>query len=155
TLQVNLSSQEAVAYNELYASFGTMPSRSQYDYRFKQPFAANQQITVPTTQAGVYYILLYGDQVLSAPESYTVEAALVPFSIQSVSPGQVGAGPVTLTISGAQFNFGTTFQLRNAGGAVIDASRTLLGDSATAYATFDLTGQALGSYDAWAMQSDG
>ncbi len=155
TLQVNLTGQEAAAHNELYASFGTMPSRSQYDFRYGQPFAANQQITVPTTQAGAYYILVYGDQVPTPPENYSIEAALVPFSIQTVAPVQIGTGPATLTISGAQYNFGTTFQLRNSSGAVINATRTLLGDAATAYATFDLTGQALGSYDAWAIQSDG
>ena len=155
TLQVGFTSQETTAYNELYVSFGTMPTRSQYDYRYTQPFTANQQITIPTTQAGAYYILAYGDTVPTAPENYTIEAAIVPFSVQAVTPGQVGTGPVTLQISGVQFNFGTTFQLRNAGGAVLNATRTLLQDSATAFATFDLTGHTLGSYDVWAIQSDG
>ncbi len=155
TLQVSINGQEAAAYNELYASFGTMPTRSQYDYRYSQAFAPNQQITIPTTQAGAYYILVYGDLVPSAPENYAALAALVPFSIQTVSPAQAGTGPATLTIKGAQFNFGTTFQLRNASGTVIDATRTLLGDSVTAYATFDLAGQALGSYDVYAIASDG
>ena len=73
-----------------------MPTRSQYDFRYGKPFEANQQVTIPTTQAGAYYVLLYGDKVPSAPESYSVEAAIVPFSVQAVTPGQAGAGPVTL-----------------------------------------------------------
>jgi hypothetical protein len=154
TLQLALTGKNAAAYNELYASFGTMPTRSQYDFRYGQPFLANQQITIPTTQAGAYYILVYGDDVPSAPENYSIQAAIVPFSIRAVTPGQAGAGPVTLQISGAQFDFGTTFQLR-AGGAVINATRILRQDSATAFATFDLTGRPLGSYDVWAVQSDG
>jgi hypothetical protein len=154
TLQVSFASQNPASYNELYVSFGTMPTRSQYDYRYTLPFTANQSITIPTTQAGAYYILAYGDNVPSPPESYTIEAAIVPFSIQSVAPTQAGTGPVTLTINGAQFKFDTTFQLRNAGGTTLNATRTLLQDSATAYATFDLTGQAQGSYDVWAIQHD-
>ncbi len=155
TLQVGLTSQTAAAYNELYVSFGTMPTRSQYDYRYNQPFQANQQITIPTTQAGAYYILAYGDDVPNAPESVSIAASIVPFSIQTVTPSQVGNGPVTLQISGAQFDFATTFQLRQGTGTVINATRTLVQDSATAFATFDLTGQPLGTYDVWASQSAG
>ncbi len=154
TLQIAFNAQSAAAYNELYVSFGTMPTRSEYDFRYSQPFTADQEITVPTTQAGAYYILAYGDDVPSAPENYSIEASLIPFSIQTVSPGQVGTGPVTLQINGAQFNFGTTFQLQDPSGKTIDATRVLLQNSATAYVTFDLTGQSLGSYSAIAIQSD-
>ena len=153
TLQVAFTSQESTAYNELYVSFGTMPTRTQYDYRYTDSFAANQSITIPTTQAGTYYILAYGDTVPSSPESDSVTASIIPFSIQSVAPSQVGDGPVTVQIDGAQFNFGTTFELKNAAGTVIDASRVLVQNSATAFATFDLTGQALGSYTIVAMES--
>ena len=79
----------------------------------------------------------------------------MPFSLQSVSPSSVGAGQATLTLHGAQFQFGTTFELRDAIGTVLDATRTLLQDSATAYATFDLTGKTLETYDLWAIQPDG
>jgi hypothetical protein len=154
TLQVTLTGQNAAASNELYVSYGTMPTRSQYGFRYHDPFDANQQITVPSTQAGAYYILVYGSHVPSPPETYTIEASLIPFSIQTVAPSTAGTGPVTLTISGAQFNFGTTFELKNSAGAVIDASRTLWQDSATAYATFDLTTAATRSYDVWAIQPD-
>src|SRR5262249_5191822 len=146
TLQISLSSHTATAFNELYASFGTMPTRSRYDFRFAQPFQANQQFTIPTTQSGAYYVLAYADTAPGAPEDYTIKAAIVPFSVQAVTPGRAGTGPVTLQISGAQFGFGTTFQLRDAGGIVIDASRTLVQDSATAYVTFNLTDRAPGSY---------
>ncbi len=153
TLQISLSTLSA-SFNELYVSFGTMPTRSKYDFRYRRPFEANQQVTVPTTRAGAYYILAYGDKVPGTSESYTIQANLIPFSIQSVSPGQAGTGPVTLQISGAQFNFGTTFQLRNSGGTVVNATRTLLQDSATAFATFDLSGKELSTYDVWAVQPD-
>jgi hypothetical protein len=154
TLQFAFTSQDSSADNEVYVSYGTMPTRSQYDFRYSQPFAANQEITVPTTQVGAYYILVYGNVVSGAPENYSLEASIVPFAVQAVSPGQVGSGPATLQISGSQFNSGTTFQLRNAAGTVIDASNVLVKNSTTASATFNFTGQALGSYNVWAIQSD-
>jgi hypothetical protein len=154
TLQLQLTGQDSSAYNELYASFGRMPSRSKYDFRYGQPFARSQEITIPTTRAGTYYLLVYGDTVPTAPESYTIEASLVPFSIKSVLPGQAGTGPVTLQISGAHYNFGTSFQLRQ-GSVTINATRTLLNDAATAFATFDLSGKAQGAYDVWGAQADG
>jgi hypothetical protein len=152
TLQFVLSGQSG-AFNELYVSYGTMPTRAQYDFRFSQTFAANQQITVPDTQAGTYYVLVYGANVPAGPENYTITASLVPFSVQAVTPGQAGTGPVTLQISGAQFGFGTVFQLRK-GSVVLNATRILLGNAASAFATFDLTGQAQRSYDVWAIQPD-
>ena len=116
---------------------GTMPTRSQYDFSYAHPYTANQQITIPTTRAGAYYILIYGDKVPAPPGNYSIEAVIIPFSVQTVTLGQAGTGPATLQISGAQFNFGTTFQLRTAGGTVLKATRTLVRDSATAIVADD------------------
>ncbi len=155
TLRVTLTSNTPSADNELYVSFGTMPTRGDYEYRYSAPFQANQEIVVPTTREGYYYIQIYADQVAIAGQQVTIEANLVPFSIRSVSPGQAGAGPVTIQFNGARFDNGTVFHLRRPDGTVLDATRILLRDSATAFATFDLTGQPLMSYDAWAIRSNG
>jgi hypothetical protein len=155
TLQFTLTGQNASAFNEMYVSSGTMPTRSKADFTFKQTFAPNQLITVPATRSGSYYVLIYGEKVPSPPESYTILAALVPFSIQAVSPGQVGTGLATLRVSGAQFNSTTKFELHDSNGNVLSATRTLLQDSSTAFATFDLAGRPLGTYDVWAVQTDG
>ena len=88
------------------------------------------------------------------PENYSITAARHSVLDPGGSTGQAGTGPVTLQISGAQFASATTFQLRNAQGTVINATRTLLQDSATAFATFDLTGQALGPTTSGRVQSD-
>ncbi len=98
TLQINFASQEADTLNDLYVSFGSMPTRGQADYRFQQ-FAANQQITVPATEAGTYYILAYGDDVPESLENYSLTATVIPFSVTAVSPASVGnAGPSTIEI---------------------------------------------------------
>lgn len=87
-----------------------MPTRGQFDFRFPSP-GSNQQIKVPTTQAGAYYILAYGSSVPAPGENYTITATLVPFAVQAVVPAQVGTGPVTVEIDGSKFDTGTTFQL--------------------------------------------
>ena len=156
TLQISFNSQMAAASNELYVSFGTMPSRSQFDFRYSQPFTANQQITIATTQAGTYYILAYGQSVPTPPENYTITAALIPFSITAVNPGTVGnAGLSTIEILGAQFDRQTTFELHGPGGAVIPTAATRVQDSATAFVTFDLSGAAVGAYDVVATPGSG
>src|SRR5207248_1626904 len=103
TLRVVLAGQNPTASNELYLSYQTMPTRSQYDARYSQAASASQQITIPNTQAGAYYILAAGGGVAGGSDDYALTASLIPFSVQAVSPAQVGAGPVTLQIIGADF----------------------------------------------------
>lgn len=147
TLDVALTSQSATALNELYVSYGTVPTRAQYDFRYGDPFQPDQQITIPTTQAGTYYILAYGAGVPSGTEIETLTATAVPFSITTVGPGQVdNGGPSTLEIQGAQFDRSTTFELIDPANDVITAQAVYFQDAGTVYATFDLTKQRLGSY---------
>ncbi len=153
TLQVSFDSQESASLNELFVSFGTRPSQSQYDYRYNS-LAANQQITVPVTQAGTYYILAYGSAVPTTPESYAITAALVPFAIQSVEPGQVGAGPATIEIDGSKFDNNTTFELLGPNNTVVKEGQVQLQSSTTAFVQFDLTGMPTGSYTVEAIASD-
>ncbi len=155
TLKVNLTSQAATSSNELYVSFGSIPTRGHYDLRFSSP-AANQQIAIPSTQAGTYYVFVYGAAVPSGPEQFALTAAIVPFSITGVNPATVGnAGKATIEIDGARFDRATTFQLVGPGGVVVPASASYTQDSATAFITFDLTGKPLGSYQAVAITSTG
>jgi subtilase family serine protease len=63
TLQLSLDSQSTLAANELYIRYGDIPSRSQFDFGFTEAFSADQEIVVPTTQAGTYYVLAYGQTV--------------------------------------------------------------------------------------------
>ena len=157
TLQFALTGL-AGASNELYISYGTMPTRTQYDYRFKQPLTSDQTVIVPNAKSGSYYVLVYGDSLpgVTTSESYTLLATAKTFSIASISPSAVdNGGPSTFEIDGARFDRGVTFTLTDGSGRAIDASSVLLTDSSTAYATFDLTGKALGSYTLSARLSDG
>ncbi len=88
-----------------------MPSPSQADFHGDQALGASQSITIPSTQAGTYYIqvisrTVYGYNPQANPTAvadYSLTASIIPFSVTAVSPGQVGnAGSSTLKISGSE-----------------------------------------------------
>jgi YD repeat-containing protein len=169
TLQISLDCLETfgagppvpdpLGSNRLYASFGVMPTLGHYEYSGTGELGANPRVTIPTTQAGTYYILVYCDSV-QPPEtlvsfSYTLTASLVPFSITAVAPAQVGTGEDTIEIDGSKFAANTTFQLLGPSNAVVYDQKVFLQDSSTAFATFNLSSMPTGTYTAQAMQADG
>ena len=90
TLQVTFTSQSADSENQMYMSFGAMPTLAQYQFSASQELLSKEQITIPATQSGTYYLFDYGAAVGTSPENYTITAAVIPFAIQAVSPSQVG-----------------------------------------------------------------
>jgi len=146
TLVIDLSAQGAAASTELYASFGTMPSRGEADFSAIAPYKQNQRIVVPVARGGTYYILAYGAN-LPANSPITITARTVGFGVLDTDFGQVGnAGSATLQITGAKFTGLTSAQLI-LGGTTISATNYWTTDSSTLYATFDLHGATLGKYD--------
>lgn len=149
TLLVTFNSNLTFGFNELYVSFGNMPSRGQFDFASIEPFSPSQQVAVPTTQAGTYYILAHGTSVPNGSDvdtGFQITARIPAFEILDVQPSPVSnAGPVTLTVHGSHFQQDTVFNLLTPAGA-IPASRVFFQDSTLAYVTFDLTGAAPGTY---------
>lgn len=138
--------------NELYVRRGSMPSRGQFDLASHDGFETDPSLTIPTTEAGTYYVLAYGQSVGGSP-AYTIKAEIIPFSITAVSANEVGnSGNVTLRIEGAKFGDNTEFSLVAPDGTVITAHAVYLDNSSEAYATFSLLGAAIGSYDVRAEQ---
>ncbi len=147
TLRIALNSSSNTAVNELLVSFGHIPDRSNFDFAFRTPYSPDQEIVIPRTQAGTYYILAQCTSDPSGASPFSLLAEILPFSIRSVAPASVGnSGPVTLQITGAKFDHSSAFQLVDANGGLYLPTRLFVADAATAYATFDLTGAAPGSY---------
>lgn len=141
--------------NELYARFGSLPNRTHSDFRSIEAFSADQEVLVPLTEAGTYYILAYGADV-GGVTSYSITAKVIPFSVLGATPGQVGnTGNATLEIRGARFDRDTTFQLIGPGNVMVDAVAVHVTDSSTAFATFALEGRSAGSYGLQAKQANG
>jgi RHS repeat-associated protein len=147
TLRLQLDGAAESANNELYVRYGDMPSRSEFDYSFPNAFAPDQEILIPNTQGGTYYVLAYGDQV---PEggAYSLTADTLEFSLLGLSRDSgSNKGQVTLTLTGAEFSNQTTAKLVGPDGTEIKASKVTWKDETQLWATFDLQGQNLGLYD--------
>lgn len=146
-LLISLASTSPTSFNELYVGFERMPSRVSFDYAFGNPFGASQDIVIPVTRAGTYYILAYGSAV-GGGNACSLLAEVIPFSVRSVLPASAGnVGDVTLEVHGARFTRDTTCSLVHATtGLVIPAARHYFRDSDRLFATFPLAGAVIGSY---------
>ncbi|MFO0818661.1 MAG: RHS repeat-associated core domain-containing protein [Pirellulales bacterium] len=146
TLRFELLSQATAGVSELYVSRGSLPTRSEFDFSATD-LGPNQEIVVPDSQPGTYYVLAYANTGSVASNSYSITASEEAFGIQKVSPDVVGnAGQVTLTIDGTRLTDDTRAFLIAPDQTVIPALDTFLSHSAHLTATFDMTGRAVGAY---------
>lgn len=145
TVRVSLDGAGNDNGNELYLRLGSMPTRGRFDAAGKEPFVPDQTAVIPTTQAGVYYVMLYGAS--GGAQAFSLKAESLPFSLQRVDFTVIGdAGPATLRVDGARFAAGDTFHLTNAVGERIDASQVHIASGSEAYVTFDARGATRGAY---------
>ncbi|MBN1661871.1 MAG: PKD domain-containing protein [Anaerolineae bacterium] len=156
TLIVTLDGNLATASDELYVRYGGVPSRGNFDFGYTRPFEEDQEVYVPFTRGGTYYILVYGADVPGGPAGYSLIARIPAFSVLNVNAEKVGnAGQSTLEIQGARFGRDTTFQVISPDGVVLDAGSVIVRDASTAFAAFDFTGQTPGLYDVRATREGG
>ncbi len=154
-LVVDLSDASSADQNELYLSLGTPPTRSSYQYRYSNLAAANQQIVVPSSPSGTWYILLYGNKV-PAPSNYTLIATTAPIILTGLTPDHYGTnGAATLTLTGGGFDSTTTLQLFGAGGTTYNPSSTLLVSTTQITATFDAGSVPPGQYSVEVVEPQG
>ncbi len=134
---------------ELYVGYQTVPTSSTYLASSVSPTQTTQQVVIPDTQAGTYYVLLQGDTGSTGGQPFTLTTASLPLQVTGVSPAQAGnSGTTTLTIQGAEFTAGATVSLvPHGGGSSIVASAVTFQGSTTLFAQFDLAGATAGSYD--------
>ena len=147
TVRFNLASAATNSANEMYVRYGAVPDLGNYDFIFSNALAASQQIQIPATQAGWYYLLVRGYQVPTGPATYTLTAQTIPFAITSVTPMNIGDnGQVTITVNGAQFQPGAAVQLAS-GTNVYAAATNFFMDGTTIKARFFFTNAFHGLYN--------
>jgi hypothetical protein len=149
TLLVTLASNNGLAANELYVRYGQVPSRSNFDYAFTTPLQANQEVIVPATQEGTYYIFLYGANVPGGSQQATITAELLEFEVRAIDSNRGGnVGEITVRVQGAKFDDLTTITLDSpALSTTIPAYKIEYIHPSLLFATFDLLGAPAGSYD--------
>ncbi len=159
TLAVNLNSTATTGNNEVYIKYGAIPTSSDYDAAYTQALAPSQQATIPSTQAGTYYVLVKSD---SSPTNtpVTIGAKVLPLSITSISPTSGGAATaanqyVTMDIYGAAFAAGAQVVLSRPGVFQLQPQSWQVLDATHIQATFDLSNVPYGQYDVEVINPDG
>lgn len=149
-LEIRLNDLDDMGTNELYVSFGQVPSRSSYDYCYPTKFSPDQTLTVPDTRAGTYYAMAYAAGMGGSGYSeFTIGARYLPMEIRAVDPnkgGNMSSLPLGVQIKGARFRSGATALLRRAGHTEIPATEVKVIDTSTIFAKFDLLGAVVGSW---------
>ncbi len=141
--------------NELFVSFGDVPTVQSFDARSILPNSANQAVSLANVEAGTYYVLVYGANIPSG-ENFTLTATTPGFSITSISPTQgSNTGQVTLSINGAQFDGNSQPQLVDSAGVTIKPLAVYYTDSGLISATFNLTGLPTGAADVQVVNTGG
>jgi hypothetical protein len=145
---VALDGGTKAGFNELFVSYADLPSRGKYDYLYQNQNSANQQVTISSSQAGTYYVLIRGTSVSGDSSACSILAKTLQFRVDSVqSPvGGIG-GEVTVKITGAAFKPGAFAQLRRAGVLTVRDNSELLISSTQLIARFATAGMAEGKYD--------
>jgi len=146
-LFVSLQDSSAGDQNELYAKFGTPPTREVYDYGANGA-GSSQSLLVPSADAGTWYVLVYAEAVATAPSSFTIRADASPVLVTSVAPVLYGTDSVaTMTLNGAGFTNATTVALVSSDGTTVYPATSVSFDTFTQLtATIDLTGVPQGTY---------
>ncbi len=168
TLVFSLTTDRPQRSNEVLTNFGTMVSRSDYDFQSSRPGEGDQENVIDPTQEGNYYSMVRTDLIPESfaanfhkdpdkptqqsgtsvqPQNITVEAKILPFSIRKVSPEIIGnAGYATIVVEGAKFLPGATMKLVKSGSPDVSPAeqRTLTNKIV---GMFDMTGTAAGKYD--------
>ncbi|PMD95693.1 hypothetical protein BWI97_13920 [Siphonobacter sp. BAB-5405] len=144
------------AINRLFIRQGSMPTVNQYEYSGATPFLANQELIIPSLEAGTYYLLVTGGYSTAQNQPVSLFARIIPFGIKTVDANQGGnTGLATLKITGARFDSHTSFRLRKGGSESITAYRIQYIDQTLVYVTFNLLNKPLGLYDVEAVQAGG
>ncbi len=148
TLKVTLSTSAAGASNELFLRHGAAPTSALYDAAYQGALAATQTAVIPSTEPGVYYILVRGFNEPASDTPITILAELVPLAITDVRTDFGGDGRfVTTTIEGARFHESAIVKLIRPGFAEYEPVAYEVLDSTRIRATFDLTNAPHGLYD--------
>lgn len=154
TIRIALDHQSN-GHTEMYVKFGSVPTTSDFDYIFDLPGLPDQEIVIPTSLSGTYYIFLKATWGAGAPfTEYDLSAVSLPFGITSVFPDTVGAGVVTLRLVVAQWDSTSTLELWSSQFETSVAPLSVDIQSATAARVlFNLDGVPHGVYDVIASQN--
>lgn len=157
-LRLTLTSDVSAAVNEVYVAYNRIPTLNDFDHSAAAPFSSNQQVVVPSTQSGSYYLLVLARSLPGgiASEAYSLIAEALSFSISGIVPNAGGSGGrVTCRMFGAGFRQGTTVYLRVSPDSLLAGKVIKFISTTELRIRWDLSHVALGTYDVVAINPDG
>ncbi|MCB9853075.1 MAG: hypothetical protein H6819_08265 [Phycisphaerales bacterium] len=149
TIMIDVSHDSPTAGTEIYVKHSAVPNPGSFDFASPADGQANQQVFIPTSLSGTYYILVraQADATQVGGHDMTIQAVEIPFDINAVLPASVGNGEsVTLRIKGSRFAADDSVTLIGANDVVLHPIETRLVDGRNLRARFDLSSAELGQY---------
>ncbi|NLD49087.1 MAG: hypothetical protein GX660_18160, partial [Clostridiaceae bacterium] len=143
---VKLDSKSEISSNELFVSYGEVPDRGSFDYCFAIQNEADQEIIIPDTKQGDYYITAYCSAKTDAGNLCTLEARVMDFQLRRLGINEGGqGGTVTVELHGTKMSSDVKALLKNDSSTV--SSSVYWVNNSLILATFDLSEAPLGIYD--------
>jgi hypothetical protein len=104
TVRIFLDHSSPIAWTELYVKFGSPPTAGDFDFQFNNPGLPDQEVFIPNSLAGTYYVLTKATNGTFEPNGIEISllAESLPLSLSAAVPDAVGAGPVTIALEGSQ-----------------------------------------------------
>jgi hypothetical protein len=166
SMLITLKGDSTNGDNQIFVRYAGVASGSTFDFKYREPFAGNQEIIIPELFEGTYYLLTTGKTTAGKKQSITLLARIMPFEIRKVTPGVGGnTGEVTILIEGSKFDSSVVFYLADSAlsglpGTPIDIgdlsfnkqplltpTRVVSLDPTQVYVTFNLLNYDTGYYD--------
>ena len=133
---LTLTSNQSFGQNEMYVAYNRPPTPADYDFIYLNQVSTAQEILVPTTGAGAYYVLVKTPYTAyPGLQTATLYADTLGFQVRSITANRVGRGRVTTQVLGAGFrrfragptgNPATRFYLTKGGSPTIRAVAQVL-----------------------------
>ena len=156
TLRVTLKASDDTSANEIFLRHNRVPSSSVFDATYTGPLSSDLTALIPSTEPGIYYLLVRNFSAPTGGTNVTLLAELLPLVITEVHTDVGGDSKhVTTTIRGAQFHRDAIVKLVRPGIAEYEPLVWKVVDSSKIIATFDFTGAPHGLYDLKVINPDG
>ena len=132
---------------EIFERFGSIPDAANFDVSADISGQAKEPLEFFAARAGSYVVLVQGSAAAGSGTSFTITASPAALSLSGLgATSGSNLGQVTVPLVGTFFQSGLAASLLGSNHVAHPALKVLVSSATEAYATFDLSSLALGSY---------
>lgn len=145
-LYVNSDDSTQGAVNTIYVSPNMIGNNLSYTYSSIGQYTANPELYIPATRHDYYGVSVYGTVPNRASQVVTIEADILPFEINGITPNYGGnSGSVTVELTGSHFRPDMRVWLAR-GDDTVFADTLIYSSLYQSFARFNLEGADTGRY---------